>query len=98
MHQALGPEVFSEALKNPHFFSWAENQVITDLEDRDNLILQIFEALKPWLNSELFTAIEKKKKKEEEKLERIAKTDAKNVEVTNLYDVMMKRMGIDTKK
>lgn len=55
--------------------------------------------VQPWLNSELYVAIRKKQKEEDNKVTRIAKTNSKDdVEVLNLYDVMMKNAGIDTKK
>lgn len=60
--------------------------------------MDVFEAAKPWLSPELYVAIDKKKKKEAQKLERIAKTDKENVEVLNMFDVMMKNAGIDPTK
>lgn len=55
--------------------------------------------LQPWLNPQLSVAISKKKKEEENKVTRIAKTNSKDkVDVLNLYDVMMKNAGIDMTK
>lgn len=54
--------------------------------------------MKPWLNIDLYSSIEKKEQQRKAKLERIAKTEAKNVKVDNLYDVMMRNMGLDPEK
>lgn len=98
VHKAVGSKVFRETLKHPEVFSWVWEQINKDRDDVHKIIADVFEALKPWLNSDLFSVIEKKKQREETKIQRLAKTEAKNVQVTNLYDVMMRNMGLDPKK
>lgn len=98
VYKAIGQEAFKEALKNPVALSWVVEQIKQDREEQGDLIMKVFELLQPWLNTELFVAIDKKKKKEETKIARIAKTDADKVEVLSLFDTVMKNAGIDLSK
>lgn len=51
------------------------------------------------MNPSMYVASQKRKEQEEQKVERITKTDsADKVEVVNLYDAMMKNAGIDLNK
>ena len=52
------------------------------------------DALQPWLNFNLFSAIEQEKQKQNKKISEIAQTSTENVDVVNMYDVMMKRAGV----
>lgn len=95
VYKQVGSKVFSELLKNPIAFSWVSNQIDKDRKEHIDLITHIFDALKPWLNLDLYKDIQKKEKAAENKIQKIAKTDAQNVEVTNLYNVMMKNAGLN---
>ena len=79
--------------------SWATEQIEKDREEKIKDISEIITALKPWLNIELYSFLEKKRKKEEEKVMKIAKVNsAKDVEVVNMFDVVMKNAGINVNK
>lgn len=91
--------MLTAALKNPVMLSWATEQIEKDREEKIKDISEIITALKPWLNIELYSFLEKKRKKEEEKVMKIAKVNsAKDVEVVNMFDVVMKNAGINVNK
>lgn len=91
--------MLTAALKNPVMLSWATEQIEKDREEKIKDISEILTALKPWLNIELYSFLEKKRKKEEEKVMKIAKVNsAKDVEVVNMFDVVMKNAGINVNK
>ena len=91
--------MLTAALKNPVMLSWATEQIEKDREEKIKDISEIITALKPWLNIELYSFLEKKRKKEEEKVMKIAKVNsAKDVEVVNMSDVVMKNAGINVNK
>ncbi len=99
VYKALGPEAFKEALRYPTAISWVGQQITKDREDLSDLIIGVFEMAQPWLNHELYVAIEKKKKEQENKVARIARTDDPNkVEVVSLFDSVMKNAGVDISK
>jgi len=78
----------------PPFFSWAIEQIGKDEQERSELILGVFDLIKPWLNPKLFAAVEKENKKHKEKIEKVTGSTPDKVEVINMYDEMMKRLGI----
>ena len=91
--------MLTAALKNPVMLSWATEQIEKDREEKIKDISEIITALKPWLNIELYSFLEKKRKKEEEKVMKIAKVNsAKDVEIVNMFDVVMKNAGINVNK
>ena len=91
--------MLTAALKNPVMLSWATEQIEKDREEKIKDISEIITALKPWLNIELYSFLEKKRKKEEEKVMKIAKVNSsKDVEVVNMFDVVMKNAGINVNK
>lgn len=91
--------MLTAALKNPVMLSWATEQIEKDREEKIKDISEIITALKPWLNIELYSFLEKKRKKEEEKVMKIAKVNsAKDVEVVNMFDVVMKNARINVNK
>lgn len=56
----------------------------------------MFDALKPWMNFEMYSFIQKKKQEEESKILSIAKTDSlSKVETVNAFDEFMKKLGIN---
>lgn len=84
-----------QILKEPELFSWATEQIRKDKEEKVDFFRDAFEILKPWLDIDLYSAIKKKEKKDEEKLLTIAKVDNKDkVETVNAYDMFMKNLGI----
>jgi hypothetical protein len=55
----------------------------------------VFEAVQPWLNTELYAEIEKKKSQEKDKLLSIAKVDdVSKVQTENAFNTFMKNLGI----
>lgn len=68
--------MFEQVLKEPILFSWVTEQIKKDREELTAYIKNIFEAVQPWLNADLYTEIEKRKQRDREKLLRIAKVDS----------------------
>lgn len=85
-------------LKDPVLYSWVTEQINKDWDEKADTIRVVLDELRPWLNYELFQAIEKQKKKEEQKILTLAKTsDINKVETVNTFDVFMKSLGVKTK-
>lgn len=83
-------------LKDPVLFSWVTEQINKDREENASLIRTVFEAVKPWLNIELYKVLEEKKQKEENKILQLSGTDSlSKVETTNAFDTFMKNLGIN---
>lgn len=83
-------------LKDPVLFSWVTEQINKDREESASLIRTVFEAVKPWLNIELYKVLEEKKQKEENKILQLSGTDSlSKVETTNAFDTFMKNLGIN---
>ena len=88
-------DLFLQIIKEPELFAWATEQIIKDREEQQALIKNIFEALQPWLNPEMYNALEKKKQQQENKLLRITGAKStKDVEQINAFDSFMKNLGI----
>ena len=83
-------------LKDPVLFSWVTEQINKDREGSASLIRTVFEAVKPWLNFDLYKVLEEKKQKEENKILQLSGTDSlSKVETTNAFDTFMKNLGIN---
>ena len=91
----LGPEVFVQAIKDPILLEWATHNIIEDKKEQQELIIAVFEALKPWLNAEFAYEERKHKQREEEKLSSIANgANKEDVITTNAIDAFLRRRGL----
>lgn len=88
--------MFDQVLKEPILFNWVTEQIKKDREERAAYIQQIFEAVQPWLDFDMYKEIEKRKERDKEKLLSIAKVDSVDkVQTENAFDIFMKNLGIN---
>lgn len=80
-----------DVISDPLKLEWARLNDNKDEEDKFELIKVVYDLLKPWLNSELYTQEQKAKKQDQERIN-LAKslTHKDNVEIANgFFDTLL---------
>lgn len=88
---------FINFISNETLLGWATENIQKDWEDDAKEWELKFEALKPWLNPQLFDYIDKQKKRKEELKDLVAnvlKVDSKKVVVKNAFEDELRKLGM----
>lgn len=88
---------FINFISDDTLLGWATDNIQKDWEDEAKEWELKFEAIKPWLNPQMYDYLEKQKKRKEELTEMAAnalKIDSKKVVVKNAFEDELRKLGM----
>lgn len=88
---------FIDFISNETLLGWATDNIQKDWEEDAKEWELKFEALKPWLNPQMYDYAEKQKKRKEELKSMAAnalKVDSKKIVVKNAFEDELRKMGM----